>query len=39
MRKKYEKPSVRVYELQRHAPLVCTSGGLQDYNWNTPGEE
>ena len=26
-KRKYEKPAMRVLELQRHAPLICTSGG------------
>lgn len=41
-RKQYEKPSVRVFELrQKPALLAGSSGGgtLQDYQWNTPGEE
>ena len=25
-KKKYEKPAMQVYELQRYAPIVCTSG-------------
>ena len=24
-RRKYERPTMRVVELQRHAPLICTS--------------
>ena len=23
----YEKPAMQVYELQKHAPFVCMSGG------------
>ena len=26
-KRKYEKPAMQVYELQRHAPIICTSGG------------
>ena len=25
-KRKYEKPAMRVYELQRQAPIICTSG-------------
>lgn len=25
-RRKYKRPTMRVVELQRHAPLICTSG-------------
>ena len=25
-RKEYRRPQMRVIELQRHAPLICTSG-------------
>lgn len=30
MKRKYERPAMLVVELQRHAPLICTSGGLGD---------
>ena len=41
-KKKYEKPSTKVFELkQRPVLLVGSNGevGMNDYNWNTPGEE
>lgn len=37
MKKRYEKPSMKVYELQRHAPLICTSGTDPDYWGYAPG--
>ena len=35
MKKKrlYMKPAMQVYELQKHAPLICTSGGEYP-QWN-----
>lgn len=43
MRKKqYEKPAMQVVLLRQQTRLLAGSnglGGLQDYNWNTPGEE
>ena len=44
MKKKqfYEKPSMKVFELKQKPALLAGSGGsgtLDDYNWNTPGEE
>ena len=41
-KKKYEKPTTKVYELKQQPQLLAGSngqGGLQDYNWNTPDEE
>ena len=40
-KKKYEKPSQRVIELQQQS-IICTSpgqAGVQDYNWNNVDEE
>ena len=44
MKKKqfYEKPSMKVFELKQQPQLRAGSNGtgnLDDYNWNTPGEE
>ena len=40
MKKKlYEKPTMRVVMLQHQAQLLAGSAGLNDYQWNTPGEE
>ena len=41
MKRKYEKPTLMVYELQRHAPLVCTSGlgGDNPFNWGVPDDD
>ena len=42
MKKTYEKPSMKVFELKQQPQLLAGSGGsgtLDDYNWNTPGEE
>ena len=44
MKKKqfYEKPSMKVFELKQQPQLLAGSNGtgnLDDYNWNTPGEE
>ena len=44
MKKKqfYEKPSMRVFPLRQKPQLLVGSNGdagLQNYNWNTPGEE
>ena len=42
IKKKYEKPSTKVFELkQRPVLLVGSNGeaGVNDYNWNTPDEE
>ena len=38
MKRKYEKPTLKVYELQSHAPLVCASGlgGDNSFNWGNP---
>ena len=35
-RRKYERPAMRVVELQRHAPLICTSntGSSGDPTYN-----
>lgn len=35
-KKQYQKPTMRVVMLQRHAHLLQASGSgsLQDYNWN-----
>lgn len=41
-KKEYEKPSMRVHELKQRTKLLVGSNGdgnLQDYKWNTPGEE
>lgn len=41
-RKNYEKPSMKVYELKQQTQLLAGSagnGGLDDYYWNSPGEE
>ena len=41
-KKPYEKPAMQVFELKQQPQLLAGSngqGGLQDYNWNTPGEE
>ena len=41
-KKKYEKPSMRVFDLKHKPSLLAGSSGggtLQDYQWNTPGEE
>ena len=41
-KKPYEKPSTKVFELKQQPQLLAGSGGsgtLDDYNWNTPGEE
>ena len=40
-KKKYEKPSQRVIELQQQS-FICTSpgqAGVQDYDWNNVDEE
>jgi hypothetical protein len=35
----YERPTMQVVELKKHAPLICTSGeGLDDYN-RRPGQD
>ncbi len=41
MKKKYfyEKPTMQVVELKQQPQLLTGSAGLDDYNWNTPGEE
>ena len=38
-KKKYEKPSSKVYELKQQPQLLAGSNGLEDYQWNTPNEE
>lgn len=38
MKRKYERAAMRVVELQRHAPLICTSGGLGDRPDYTPDD-
>ena len=41
-RKTYERPSMQVFMLKRQPQLLVGSNGggsLDDYNWNTPGEE
>ena len=41
-KKMYEKPSMKVFPLKRKPQLLVGSNGdagLQNYNWNTPGEE
>ena len=41
-KKLYEKPSMKVHVLKQRAQLLVGSNGsgtLDDYNWNTPGEE
>ena len=38
----YEKPSMKVVPLRQKPRLLVGSNGdgtLNDYNWNTPGEE
>lgn len=38
-KRKYERPTMRVVELQRHAPLICTSGdGLGERPDYTPDD-
>ena len=42
MKKPYEKPSMQVFDLKQQPALLAGSSGngtLDDYNWNTPGEE
>ena len=41
-KKKYEKPSMQVFELKKQPQILAGSNGggnLNDYHWNTPGEE
>ena len=40
-KKLYEKPAMQVFELKQRQQLLQSSGGggMQDYDWNTPGEE
>ena len=38
-KKKYEKPSMQVFELQQQARLLAGSEKLQDYDWNDYQEE
>lgn len=41
-KKTYEKPLTKVYVLNQQPQLLAGSNGggdLNDYNWNTPGEE
>ena len=42
-KKQYEKPSMKVFKLKQKPRLLSGSnggsGGLQNYNWNYPGEE
>ena len=41
-KKEYEKPSMKVFELRQKPALLAGSSGngtLDDYYWNTPGEE
>ena len=33
-KRKYEKPSMQVFELQKQVPIICTSGG----GLNSPGD-
>ena len=35
----YEKPSMKVVLLKCQPQLLAGSGNLDDYQWNTPGEE
>jgi hypothetical protein len=35
----YKKPSMKVVLLKRQPQLLAGSGNLDDYQWNTPGEE
>jgi hypothetical protein len=41
MKRKYEKPTLKVYELQRYTPIVCASelGGDNSFNWGNPLED
>jgi hypothetical protein len=42
LRRKYEKPSMKVVLLKCQPQLLAGSNGtgeLDDYYWNTPGEE
>ena len=38
-KKLYEKPSMKVVLLKQQPQLLAGSNNLNDYNWNTPGEE
>ena len=41
-KRQYDKPSMKVVLLQQRTMLLAGSngtGGLKDYNWNTPVEE
>ena len=40
-KRQYDKPSMKVVMLQQRTMLLAASGNgsLNDYNWNTPGEE
>ena len=41
-KREYEKPSMKVFMLKQQPQLLVGSSGngtLNDYNWNTPGEE
>ena len=41
-KKKYEKPSTKVYELKQQPQLLAGSNGqagVQNYNWQTEEEE
>lgn len=35
----YERPQMQVVELRQQAPLICTSGNVQDYTVNPYYEE
>jgi len=39
LRRKYEKPSMKVVLLRRQPQLLAGSGNLNDYQWNGPTEE
>ena len=38
-KRKYEKPSTRVIELQHQAHLLQASAGVQNYQWHDVDEE
>ena len=38
-KKKYEKPSMQVFELKQQPQLLAGSNKLDDYNWNTEVDE
>jgi hypothetical protein len=39
LRRKYEKPSMKVVLLKHQPQLLAGSGNLNDYQWNGPTEE